>query len=106
MGNTNLRRLDIPKYIWALAKQTLLTSSPINLISSGNSSRSTCPPSRLQRIRRKYSCRGKDINERESVVMPTNLESKPKLASVFRCSVMPCFWSRNHHGGPHCNAPV
>ena len=49
-------------------------------------------PSRLHRVRRKYSCRGNDMNERESVSMPMKLretenESQPLNINENRGSI-------------------
>src|ERR1019366_369876 len=98
--------LATPKYPSALRQQMPSTSCPSKPPSFGISPRSTSPPIRSHRMRRKYSCRGNDRNERESVVIPMNRESKPTLDKQLRCSIIPCFWSRNHQGGPHCIARV
>ena len=52
-------------------------------------------------MRRKYSWRGYDMKERESVTMPTKRESRPAFESASSCAVMPCFWSRNHQALPN-----
>ena len=59
----------------------------------------------LQRIRRKYSCRGKDKKLLESVNMPMKRLNKPLLESASICFFMPSFWSRNHHAEPYCILP-
>ena len=47
------------------------------------------PPTRLQRVRRKYSWRGKLRNDLESVSIPTKRESRPVLASALICHSIP-----------------
>src|SRR5215475_1214144 len=79
------------KYLCAFPKQISRTMFPRSFSSLGSSPFSTSRPIKLQRTRRKYSCRGKDINERESVTMPMNRDNKPVFESVFSCHSMPSF---------------
>ena len=48
-------------------------------------------PSILQSTRRKYSWRGYDMNERESVSMPTKRDSRPTFESALICHSMASF---------------
>ena len=58
-------------------------------------------PIRLHNTRRKYSWRGNDMNERESVSIPMKRESNPQFESAFNCHSIPSFWSRNHQPLPN-----
>src|SRR5260370_41872071 len=80
-----------PKYCSAFLKHTFCTILPSSASSSGSSPFSASRPSRLQKTRRKYSCRGNDINDRESVNMPTNRDSSPVFERALRCHSMPSF---------------
>src|ERR1700677_2706353 len=94
------------KYLTALSWQIFLTIVPINSSSLGSSPASTSLPRRLQSTRRKYSWRGNDMKERESVVMPTKRDSNPQFDRVFNCHSIPSFWSRNHQALPYWSLPA
>src|SRR6266700_3300967 len=89
------------KYLRALSKQILRTIVPSSSASFGSSPFSTSRPIKLHSTRRKYSCRGKDMKDRESVSMPMKRESKPPFESAFSCHSMASFWSRNHQPLPN-----
>src|SRR6266849_9794996 len=80
-----------PRYCSAFLKHTFCTILPRSFSSLGSSPYSTSRPSILQKTRRKYSCRGKDMNERESVNMPTNRDSSPVFERALSCHSMPSF---------------
>jgi len=80
-------------------------NGPRSASSSGNSPLMTSFPMMSQRVRRKYSCRGYDMKDRESVTMPMNRDSRPVFERASSCAVIPCLWSRNHHALPYCSFP-
>src|SRR5690606_40908451 len=61
-----------PKYSFALLKHIFSIVDPIKSMSFGRSPLSISLPNKSQRIRRKYSCLGKDKKLLESVSIPTN----------------------------------
>src|SRR5712691_6860896 len=77
-----------PRYRSAFLKQTFCTSVPRSFSSLGSSPFSTSRPSRLQKTRRKYSCRGKDMNDLESVSMPMNRDRSPVFERALSCHSM------------------
>jgi hypothetical protein len=58
---------------------------PMSSSSFGSCPLSISPRSRLPEIRRKYSWRGLDIKDRESVAIPMKRESSPQFASACSC---------------------
>src|ERR1700747_2483571 len=81
--------VSIPRNRAAFSKQTSLIKRAIIGSSSGSKPASISFPKILHRIRRKYSWRGKDMNDRESVTMPTKLESSPQLDNALSCDSIP-----------------
>src|SRR5690606_32109518 len=81
------------------------TSFPSHFSSHGSSPFWTSWPMRLQRIRRKYSCRGNDRKLLESVNMPIKQLSNPIFDKVLSCFSIPSFWSRYHQPEPNCTLP-
>src|SRR5260370_40993699 len=79
------------RYCSAFLKQTFCTIAPRSASSSGSSPFSTSRSSRLQKTRRKYSCPGHDMNDRESVNMPPNLDSRPLFETTHTCHSRPAF---------------
>src|SRR6185312_2303639 len=73
--------------------------------SLGSRPRSTSSAIMLQSRRRKYSWRENDRKLRESVSMPTNRDSRPRLERASICLRMPSSWSRNHQALPSCIFP-
>jgi len=80
-----------PKNFFAFWKQIFRTMPPTSPSSFGRSPFSISLPSRLHSTRRKYSCRGNDMNDRESVTMPTKRDSNPVLESALSCHSMASF---------------
>ena len=78
---------------------------PANLVLEGSSPFSISLPNKLHTIRLKYSCRGKDKKERESVVIPINRGNNPKELTALSRSIIPSSVSKNHQAGPNCILP-
>src|SRR5215469_15036418 len=80
-----------PRYRHAFSKHRFFTRPPNKASSLGSVPSSTSRPRRLHRIRRKYSWRGNDMNERESVTVPTKCASSPVLERALICHSIPSF---------------
>ena len=85
----------------AFRPQTFSTIRPSAAASIGYCPRSTSSPSLWQRMWRKYSWRGNELNERESVSIPTDLASSPFSISSSIWRRMPRMVSLNHHAAPN-----
>src|SRR5665648_193380 len=95
-----------PKKFLALLYDMSSVIRPRKSISeAGNLPFSTSSPIRLQRMRRKYSCRGYETKLLESVSIPTNLLSNPSNERLLSWLMMPVSWSRNHHPEPNWILP-
>ena len=73
----------------AFSKQIHRTMPPIKSSSFGREPLSISAPTRLHMTRRTYSWRGEDIKDRESVTIPTKVESKPDVERAFNCHETP-----------------